>query len=113
MSMRRGVQAQAYRGRPVALPQIPPTAVGGLFKSSLQRKAESGGFPNPTHGSGWIVQVQPTKEGRSRGSPNPTHGSGWMVQVQPTKEGRSRRFPNPTHGSGWIVQVQPTKASRA
>ena len=35
---------------------IPPTAVGGLFKSGLQ-----GGFScrNPTNGSWWIVQVQP------------------------------------------------------
>src|SRR5882724_7236570 len=45
---------------------------------------------NTTHGSGWIVQVQPTDEGLlllSVASSNTTHGSGWIVQVQPTDEG--------------------------
>src|SRR5204862_281106 len=68
---------------------------------------------NPTHGSGWIVQVQPTDEGRSATSLNSTHGSGWIVQVQPTDEGRSATSFNPTHGSGWIVQVQPTDEGRS
>jgi hypothetical protein len=43
--------------------------------------------------------------------PNPTHGSGWIVQVQPTRISEPSRFPNPTHGSGWIVQVQPTRSA--
>jgi glycine cleavage system H lipoate-binding protein len=38
---------------------------------------------------------------------NPIHGSGWIVQVQPT-QARAQMLLNPTHGSGWIVQVQPT-----
>jgi hypothetical protein len=42
----------------VKTPGIPPTAVGGLFKSSLQQSSSTR-TPNPTHGSGWIVQVQP------------------------------------------------------
>jgi hypothetical protein len=65
-------------------------------------------FSNTTHGSGWIVQVQPTNECGSIASLNPTHGSGWIVQVQPTNECGSIASLNPTHGSGWIVQVQPT-----
>src|SRR5947199_317472 len=43
-------------------------------------------FPNTTHGSGWIVQVQPTNEGGTTASLNTTHGSGWIVQVQPIKK---------------------------
>src|SRR4030095_11971569 len=34
--------------------------VGGSFKSSLHAKAPRPPL-NPTHGSGWIVQVQPTE----------------------------------------------------
>ena len=30
-----------------------------------------------------------------------THGSGWMVQAQPTKQA-PESLPNPTHGSGWL-----------
>ena len=70
---------------------------------------------NPTHGSGWIVQVQPTNQGGSIASSNPTHSSGWIVQVQPTNEGGSIASSNPTHGGEWIVQVQqrePTAALR-
>jgi len=40
---------------------------------------------------------------------NPTNGSWWIVQAQPTKEAF---FPNPTNGSWWIVQVQPMQARR-
>jgi hypothetical protein len=38
---------------------IPPTAVGGLFRSNLQGTAFE--FRNPTNGSWWIVQVQPVR----------------------------------------------------
>src|SRR5580765_2541793 len=44
----------------VKIPGIPPTAVGGLFRCGLQREA-SRASPNTTHGSEWIVQVQPTR----------------------------------------------------
>ena len=37
--------------------RIPPTAVGGLFKPNLQKRMMT---QNPTDGSRWIVQVQPT-----------------------------------------------------
>ena len=40
-------------------------------------------------------------------SENPTHGSGWMVQVPSTRE-RSQELGNPPHGSGGIVQVPTT-----
>jgi len=67
--------------------------------------------PNTTHGSRWIVQVRPTEGGLSPTSPNTTHGSGWIVQVRPTEGRLSRASPNTTHGSGWIVQVQPTRGA--
>src|SRR2546426_4562004 len=50
----------AYIERRRRLLRIPPTGVGGSFKSSLHR-TPSTASSNPTHGSGWIVQVQPTK----------------------------------------------------
>jgi hypothetical protein len=43
---------------------------------------------------------------------NPTHGSGWIVQVLPTVSECPTSFSNPTHGSGWIVQVLPTGSER-
>ena len=36
--------------------EIPPTAVGGLLRSFLLRLGEIY-IMNPTHGSGWIVQI--------------------------------------------------------
>jgi hypothetical protein len=38
---------------------IPRTAGRDMFKSNLQGAPN---FPNPTNGSWWIVQIQPTKE---------------------------------------------------
>src|SRR5438874_383930 len=53
----------AYKRRPLEpLLRIPPTEVGGLFKYSLQTTAARTASSNTTHGSGWIVQVQPTRE---------------------------------------------------
>src|SRR3989442_13448436 len=63
---------------------IPPTEVGGSFRPSLQMNAVDY-FLNPTHGSGWIVQVQSTQMRIVGNSWNTTHGSGWIVQAQPTK----------------------------
>src|SRR5215510_3498432 len=74
----------AYRNASARPLGIPPTAVGGSFKSSLpQRERTTAG--NPTHGSGWIVQVQPTAT-RAHDAGNPTHGSGRIVQVQPKRK---------------------------
>jgi len=39
---------------------------------------------------------------------NPTDGSLWMLQVQPTKH-LKYDFGNPTDGSLWMLQVLPTK----
>jgi len=50
---------------------IPPTAVGGLFKLSLPKERRAR-CHNPTHGSGWIVQAQPT-QGAQGPLPNPTY----------------------------------------
>src|SRR6266567_3591246 len=54
---------------------------------------------NPTHGSVWIVQIQPTTDPLSDPQ-NPTHGSVWIVQVRPTKSALLS-FLNPTNGSWW------------
>src|SRR6185295_17681839 len=107
------------------LPRIPPTGVGGSFKSSLQTRAARPPSQNPTHGSGWIVQVQPTiseshpREWVDRSSPAYKRGRlARLLRILPTGVGgsfksslqtRAARPPsqNPTHGSGWIVQVQP------
>src|SRR5882724_13088265 len=93
-------------------------------------------FSNPTHGSGWIVQVQPTNEGRSPASRIPPTGVGgsfksslqtkaarllleshpreWVDRSSPAYKRRPLAcFSNPTHGSGWIVQVQPTDEGRS
>ncbi len=64
----------------------------GLRAIYLPRQRLCEDSRNPTHGSGWIVQVQPTNEGGSTASLNPTHGSGWIVQVQPTKRVGRRPF---------------------
>jgi hypothetical protein len=36
----------------------------------------------------------------------PPHGSGWMVQIQPTRHKHADPA-NPTNGSWWMVQIQP------
>jgi glycine cleavage system H lipoate-binding protein len=110
-----------------------PRAVGGSFKSSLQTTATRPLLLNTTHGSGWIVQVQPTEGGLlasipeyhprqwvDRSSPAykrrrlapffEYHPRQWVDRSGAAYRGRTSRFhPRiPTHGSGWIVQVQPT-----
>ncbi len=37
---------------------------------------------NPTNGSWWMFQIQPTKN-LTKGSLNTTNGSWWIVQIQP------------------------------
>src|SRR5437867_2377078 len=100
--------------------------------SSAYRKCSWPCFSNTTHGSGWIVQVQP--KGNARGLISqipPTEAGGlfkfslqeMLVALFPKYHPRKwvdcsssayRKcswpcFPNTTHGSGWIVQVQPTR----
>src|SRR5882724_6986630 len=44
-------------------------------------------FSNPTHGSGWIVQVQPTNEGRSPASRIPPTGVGGSFKSSLNRSG--------------------------
>src|SRR5687767_10003703 len=62
---------------------------------ALHKKSE-----NPTHGSGWIVQVRPTKVDAMK-NPNPTNGSWWLVQVQPTDSQKFKKF--------WTLSGAPQK----
>jgi hypothetical protein len=39
---------------------------------------------------------------------NPTHGSGWMVQIFSTSKPARSVCANPTNGSWWIVQILST-----
>src|SRR6266478_4549570 len=71
------------------VPRIPPAAVGGSFRSSLQTKAARC-FPNPTHGSGWIVQVQPTKR-RRLGPFFESHPREWMDRSSPAYKTKAAR----------------------
>jgi hypothetical protein len=87
-------------------PGIPPTAVCGSFRYGLQRE-DSPTSPNPTHGSGWIVQVRPTEGGLSPTPPNTTHGSGWIVQVQPTQREASRLRPRIPPTAQWVDRSSP------
>src|SRR6266849_9660365 len=41
--------------------EIPPTEVGGKFRSSLCTVPTD--FLNPTNGSWWMVQIRPSKQG--------------------------------------------------
>ena len=76
------VQAQPTpEGRATAF-RIPPTAVGGLFKPSLHRKAAR--LHPEYHPRQWVDCSSPAYTGRPRDCiPNTTHGSGWIVQAQP------------------------------
>jgi len=49
---------------------------------------------NPTHGSGWIIQMVSTRNLKSRGW-NPTNGSWWIVQIL------SKGSEVSTHCHGW------------
>src|SRR5215510_44973 len=48
-----------YKHPTFCLPRIPPTAVGGSFKSFLQNRRPLN-WRNPTNGSWWIIHVLPT-----------------------------------------------------
>src|SRR5262245_58418623 len=89
---------------------IPPTAVGGCFKSNLQNRRSISRQIPPTAVGGY-VQVQPTKEGLHLPA-NTTNGSWWIVQVQPTKQ---RQLPsaNTTNGSWWMVSSPTYETGRS
>src|SRR5207244_6992668 len=89
------VQVQPTKRCPEPHPRIPPTAVGGSFKSSLQRDAPS--LIPESHPRQWVDRSSPAyKEMPRASSPNPTHGSGWIVQVQPTSHGSRTTSPAPS-----------------
>ena len=44
--------------------EIPPTEVGGLFRSNLHNVLPN--LQNPTNGSWWIVQIRPPKQAAKR-----------------------------------------------
>src|SRR6266850_502514 len=59
------------------------SGVGGLFKSCLHRKADP--LLSESHPREWVDCSSPAYIGRPiHCFPNPTHGSGWIVQVLPT-----------------------------
>src|SRR6185503_15398841 len=80
-------------------PAIPPTAVGGWFRSYLRRPLRCDGIP-PTVVGG-MVQILSKKTAKVRW--NPTNGSWWMVQILSKKTAKVRW--NPTNGSWWMVQI--------
>ncbi len=77
-----------------------------MFRFSLQtNKALE--TENPAHGSGWIVQIQPTTD-KAVETENPTHGSGWIVQIQPTTD-KAVETENPTPRE-WVDCSDPAYA---
>src|SRR5215510_14790190 len=88
--------------------RIPPAGAGGSFNPSLQylhklcstesRRREPVDRSIPAYNI-YTNYVQP----------NPTGGSRWIVQSQPTRTGKIPQ--NPTTGRWWIVQVQPARST--
>src|SRR5215218_6798123 len=77
------------------------------MSAATARKAANKGFAqklrNPTHGSGWIVQM--LSKTKYKGTPsNPTNGSWWIIQML-SKTKYKGTPSNPTNGSWWIVQM--------
>jgi len=84
---------------------IPPTAVGGLLKSYLQRERHP--VWNSTNGSWWFFKVRTYKENDTQFG-NSTNGSWWSFKVLPTKRERHRVW-NSTNGSWWFFKVPTYK----
>src|ERR1700754_2319821 len=108
---------------------IPPTAVGGWFRSFLPCGPPTC-RPNPTNGSWWMVQILSTLRPanvsaqshqrqlvdgsdpfylavRQRVGPiPPTAVGGWFRSFLPCGPPTCR--PNPTNGSWWMVQILST-----
>jgi len=62
--------------------KIPPTEVGGWFKSSLQTKNER--CFREYHPPQWVDRSSSAYKRRTSAASGNTHGGGWIVQVQPT-----------------------------
>src|SRR5260370_32326684 len=72
-------------------PEIPPTAVGGLFRSNLRRTRLS--ETAESHQRQLVDCSDPTYDGQDSPKPqNPTNGSWWIVPIQPTTD-RTLRNP--------------------
>src|SRR6266481_966949 len=63
--------------------EIPPTGVGGWFRSNLHASTHR---VLESHPREWVDGSDPTYQRARSAFLNPTHGSGWMVQIQPTRE---------------------------
>src|SRR6266567_3157506 len=76
----------------------PPTAVGGLFRSFLQRTRPAAQKSHPRQWDGsdpFYKELDPLHR-------NPTHGSGWMVQILSTKNSTCCTEIPPTGVGGWF-----------
>ncbi len=84
-------------------PKIHPRQWGGWFKLNL--RTESRGLLPESHPRQWVDGSSSTYKPRAAACfPNPTHGSGWMVQAQPTQSGGVIPFPesHPRQWGGWF-----------
>src|SRR5881397_2555283 len=92
------VQIQPTRDHAPVL-EIPPTGVGGWFRSNLH--ATTHRFLK-SHPREWVDGSDPTYTRPRTAFFNPTHGSGWMVQIQPTRDHAPRSSIPPTGVGGWF-----------
>src|SRR6266403_2177887 len=76
------VQIQPTYEHPPVL-EIPPTGVGGWFRSNLHTSTHRFLKSHPRE---WVDGSDPTYIRARTAFWNPTHGSGWIVQIQPTYE---------------------------
>jgi hypothetical protein len=119
-----------YNDAPIQASKIPPTAVGGSFKSKLQRRTNPA--PPKSHQRQLVdrsspnyndapIQPPPKSHQRQlvdRSSPTYNEGTNPTSRIPPTAVGgwfksnlqrsTNPNPQNPTNGSWWIVQVQPT-----
>src|SRR5262249_27090574 len=74
------VQILSTKTRPLRL-RMPPTAVGGSFRSFLQKRAR---FVSECHQRQLVVRSDPFYKNAPASSPNATNGSWWFVQILST-----------------------------
>src|SRR6266496_2716687 len=79
--------------------KMPPTAVGGWFRSFLQR---TGPAAQKSHPRQWVDGSDPFYRELGPLHKNATDGSGWMFQIlSPENSARSTKMP-PTAVGGWF-----------
>src|SRR5262245_24118885 len=95
------------------MPKIRPTEVGRSFKSGLHGV----GTRFEYHPRKWVDHSSPAYMESGRGS-NTTHGSGWIIQVEPTwrrgvvrvlATGVGGLFKSGLHGVGTGFEYHPRK----